>query len=64
MIAAAGTGAGRGERLGVILLHGKLGDPLERRAGLDALASCWSATASAPTWRSPTRCRAAPSPGW
>ena len=31
-------GAGRGERLGVILLHGKLGDPLERTAGLDALA--------------------------
>ena len=41
MIAAAGTsaGAGRSERLGVILLHGKLGDPLERRAGLDALAA-------------------------
>ncbi|HYD05960.1 MAG TPA: alpha/beta hydrolase, partial [Reyranella sp.] len=30
--------AGRNERLGVILLHGKLGDPLERRTGLDALA--------------------------
>jgi pimeloyl-ACP methyl ester carboxylesterase len=41
MIAAAGTsvGAGRSERLGVILLHGKLDDPLERRAGLDMLAA-------------------------
>src|SRR6476619_2424327 len=27
-----------GERLGVILLHGKLGTPTERRAGLDVIA--------------------------
>jgi pimeloyl-ACP methyl ester carboxylesterase len=43
-VAAAGAsfaavGDRRGERLGVILLHGKLDDPLERRAGLDMLAA-------------------------
>jgi pimeloyl-ACP methyl ester carboxylesterase len=36
---SGGFGAKRGERLGVILLHGKLGDPLTGHAGLDALAA-------------------------
>jgi hypothetical protein len=46
VLAAAGIGlsfhiggATRDDGIGVILLHGKLGDPLERRAGLDMLAA-------------------------